>query len=397
MPLSRSGQPSRLPELLEGAGYRLRGGISDIDARGWDLLRPQPDPFTAHAFLAALEESRSAAPERGWQPLHLVFGDPARPAGVVPLYAKGHSWGEYVFDHGWADAYERAGGRYYPKLQAAVPFTPVPGPRLLAPDESTRRRLIGVLEEVLAALGLSSLHVTFCTADEADWFREAGWIVRRGIQYHWYNRGYADFDDFLAALSSARRKSIRRERREVAEAGIEIRISTGDQLNAADLEAFFPFYLATVEKRWGAAHLTAAFFRLLGERLRDRVVLVGAYDRGRLVAAALNLLGTDTLYGRLWGALGEYRFLHFECCYYRAIEFAIARGLARVEAGAQGTHKLLRGYEPVWTWSAHRFRDPGFAAAIARFITYEARKLEQELDELRRLLPFARGRAGDEG
>jgi len=393
MPRSRSGPPSRLPETAPARGFRLLEGIGSVAPGAWDALRPEPDPFTAHAFLDALEASGSATAARGWHPLHLLLGDPDSPEGAVPLYAKGHSWGEYVFDHGWAEAYERAGGRYYPKLQAAVPFTPVPGPRLLATDEARRQRLIAALEAVLASLDVSSLHVTFCTAEETEWFRARGWLVRRGIQYHWYNRGYGSFEDFLAALSSSRRKTIRRERREVAESGITIRTLSGAELAPGDLEAFWPFYLATVDRRWGAAYLTREFFRLLGTRLRERVVLVGAWHGGRMVAGALNLLGSDTLYGRLWGALEEWRFLHFECCYYRAIEFAIARGLARVEAGAQGTHKLLRGYEPVWTFSAHRFRDAGFAAAVARFLAREERQLRRQFEELRDLLPYARGRS----
>lgn len=383
-----------MPDALRPCSFSFLDGIAEVEAERWDALRPEPDPFTSHAFLSALEGSGSASVARGWQPLHLLLGERAAPAGAVPLYAKAHSWGEYVFDHGWAEAFEEAGGRYYPKLQAAVPFTPVPGPRLLARDPATRRALVAGLGDALEALELSSAHVTFCTGEEAEWFREAGWLIRRGIQYHWHNRGYPDFEAFLAALTSRRRKTIRRERREVRDAGIEIVVRTGAELRLADLEAFWPFYLATVEKRWGAAYLTRDFFRALAGPLRERVVLVSAYRRGELVAVALNLLGSDTLYGRLWGALEDYRFLHFECCYYRSIEFAIARGLARVEAGAQGTHKLLRGYEPVWTWSAHRFRDAAFAGAVERFLAREARSLERKLAELRELLPYAAPRRG---
>ncbi|GBD42768.1 hypothetical protein HRbin40_00223 [bacterium HR40] len=392
----KSGLCSRLPETADFQNFRFLDGVTDIAPELWDALRPEPDPFTSHAFLAILEESGSVGGKTGWQPLHLLCGDPARPSGVVPLYAKGHSFGEYVFDQGWAEAYTRAGGRYYPKLQAAVPFTPVPGPRLLAVDEESRKHLIGGLEDALSALGPSSVHVTFCTAEETVWLRERGWLVRRGIQFHWHNRGYQSFDDFLAALLSSRRKTIRRERREVREAGIDIRIRNGDELAPEEVEAFYPFYLATVEKRQGGAYLTRRFFRLLGERLGSRLVLVEARRDGATVAAALHLRGGDTLYGRWWGAIDDFRFLHFECCYYRAIEFAIANRLARVEAGAQGMHKLLRGYEPVWTWSAHKFRDPKLSAGVAAFVAREGMRLEREFAELRSLLPYAReaGRTG---
>lgn len=393
MPQSRSAPPLRLPELTLTPSLRLVEGINAVAPEVWDALRPEPDPFTAHGFLELLEASGAATAARGWQPLHLVLGDRVQPQGVVPLYAKAHSWGEYVFDHAWAEAYERAGGRYYPKLQAAVPFTPVPGARLLAPDQSGRLQLIAALEQILSALDVSSLHITFCTEQEAELLQAQGWLIRRGIQYHWHNRGYGSFDDFLAALSSSRRKTIRRERREVAQSGIAIRTLAGAEVSVADLEAFWPLYLATVDRRFGAAYLTRAFFRLLGMRLREQIVLVGAWHEGRMVAAALNLLGPDTLYGRLWGARAEWRFLHFECCYYRAIEFAIARGLARVEAGAQGMHKLFRGYEPVWTWSAHKFRDAGFAAAVGRFLAREEQQLQQQFTELQSLLPYAQGKS----
>jgi predicted N-acyltransferase len=393
MPQSKFAPPLRLPERTLAPGLRVVGGIDAVAPAVWDALRPEPDPFTAHEFLEILEASGAATSARGWQPLHMVLGDPAQPEGVVPLYAKAHSWGEYVFDHAWAEAYERAGGRYYPKLQVAVPFTPVVGPRLLAPDQSGKERLIAALEQILLALDVSSLHITFCTSREAELLRAQGWLIRRGIQYHWHNRGYGGFEDFLATLASSRRKAIRRERREVAQSGIAIRTLAGAEVSAADLEAFWPLYLATVDRRHGAAYLTRAFFRLLGVRLRERIVLIGAWHEGRMVAAALNLLGSDTLYGRLWGAREEWRFLHFECCYYRAIEFAIARGLARIEAGAQGIHKLLRGYEPVWTWSAHKFRDAAFAAAVGRFLAREEQQLQQQFTELQSLLPFAQGRS----
>ncbi|HET6468539.1 MAG TPA: GNAT family N-acetyltransferase [Geminicoccaceae bacterium] len=369
---------------------RLLGSMGEIAARDWDRLVPVDQPFLGHAFLATLETSGSAATETGWQPLHLVLQNGAAPVAAAPLYAKSHSYGEYVFDHGWAEGYRRAGGSYYPKLQVAVPFTPVPGPRLLAADASSRERLIEALLRTTDRLGVSSLHVTFCTESEAETLAAAGLLRRRGIQFHWRNRGYASFDDFLATLRSSKRKMIRRERREVADAGIEIEVLHGPSLTPDALAAFHPFYLGTVDRRWGNAYLSRDFFRLLGERLADRVVLVVARERGRMVGAALNLLSGDTLYGRLWGSLDEFRFLHFEACYYQAIEFAIRHGLARVEAGAQGAHKLQRGYEPVFTWSAHHIRDPGFRSAVARFLAGEDAQLRRHMDELRELTPFHR-------
>ena len=381
---------------MTGTGLRLLGPIEGIAAAHWDALVPGAQPFLRHAFLSALERSGSATVETGWQPLHLLLEVGGRPRAAVPLYAKSHSWGEYVFDHGWAEACERAGGRYYPKLLAAVPFTPVPGPRLLTGgDERLAETLVAGLAETCRALDLSSVHVNFCTAEEARQFEAAGWLLRRGIQYHWYNRGYRDFADFLAGLRSSRRKTIRRERREASARGLEIRTLTGDQVTPDLMEAFHPLYLATVDRRRGGAYLTTAFFRLLAERMADSLVVVTARENGRLVAAALNLRDDEALYGRLWGSLESHRFLHFELCYYRALEFAIAGGLARVEAGAQGEHKLLRGYEPVWTWSAHHIRDAGLAAAVARFLRHETRLLGHRFAELESLLPYRRSAQDD--
>jgi len=373
---------------------RLAGPIGGIDAAAWDRLLPDDNPFLRHAFLDALETSGSVAAETGWQPLHLALGPPERPTAAAPLYVKSHSYGEYVFDHGWANAYERAGGSYYPKLLVAVPFTPVPGPRLLAADDAGKLALAEALKAATTELGLSSAHVNFIDAHEAGLLREAGFLQRQGVQFHWHNRGYRDFDDFLGAMRSSKRKVIKKERRQVAEAGIELEALTGDELTADDLEAFHPFYLATVDKRWGNAYLTRSFFRLLAERFAERIVLVTAKCRGELVGAALNLKSGDTLYGRLWGCRQEFEFLHFEACYYQAIEFAIANGLARVEAGAQGMHKLQRGYEPVLTRSAHFIRDAALREPVRRFLAQESRSLQQELGELRELLPFHRPHQG---
>lgn len=369
---------------------RLLAGIDEIEAPAWDALIPNDDPFVRHDYLALLERSGSAATATGWQPLHVLLEDEGRPVAAAPLFAKSHSWGEYVFDHGWADALHRAGGSYYPKLQCAVPFTPVPGPRLLAAGEPARRDLARVLAGLPEAYALSSLHVTFCKEEESRILAEAGFLERRGIQYHWHNRGYRDFQDFLDACRSQKRKMIRKEREAVHKAGIEIRVLHGDELDMATLASFYPFYLSTVDKRWGQAYLTRRFFRGLAEQLKQRVVYVVARKEGQIVGAALNLWGGDTLYGRLWGCLEDYRFLHFECCYYAAIEFAITHGIARVEAGAQGQHKLMRGYEPVPTYSAHYIREPAFKAAVERFLREERAAMAEQIEAARELLPFRR-------
>ncbi|MFO1036474.1 MAG: GNAT family N-acetyltransferase [Geminicoccaceae bacterium] len=367
---------------------RLVHGIAEIDAAAWDALVPPDNPFLAHAFLAGLEASGSAATRTGWQPLHLVLEDGDRLIAAAPMYAKSHSYGEYVFDHGWADGYERAGGSYYPKLQVAVPFTPVPGTRLLARDAAARAALVSALRTTLQQAQLSSLHVTFCTEAESRQLGEAGFLQRRGIQFHWTNQGYGSFADFMETLRSAKKKMVRKERQQVAAAGVEIQVLHGDSLTPEHLDAFFPFYRATVDKRWGNAYLTRTFFRRLGSELRDRVVLVSAVKDGKMVGAALNVLGDTTLYGRLWGCLEEYKFLHFEACYYAAIEFAILRGLQRVEAGAQGVHKLHRGYAPVFTHSAHLITDPSFKSAVKRFLDQENESLDAQMDELRAMLPY---------
>jgi hypothetical protein len=363
--------------------------VADVDAAAWDALVPADNPFLSHAFLEALEASRSASEGSGWQPFHLVVEGGAGLVAAAPLYVKSHSYGEYVFDHGWAEGYRRAGGSYYPKLLTAVPFTPVPGPRLLAASAEARQALVESMKAVLRQLKLSSLHVNFCTAEEAQLLGEAGFLLRRGIQFHWHNAGFADFDAWLDGLKSAKRKMVRKEREQVRTAGVTIEAVHGAAVSEAVLDEFFPFYLATVDKRWGNAYLSRAFFRRLGgDALRDRVVLITARHEGRMVGAALNLRGADTLYGRQWGCLEEFKFLHFEACYYQAIEFAIRHGLKRVEAGAQGVHKLHRGYAPVWTHSAHLIAEPAFAEAVARFLTAENRAQEVEMAQLEAALPY---------
>ncbi len=381
-----------MPDGGDAITVRMVERIGDVPAADWDACAGPDNPFVSHAFLAALEASRSAVAPTGWAPRHVVAEDAqGRIVGVVPMYLKSHSYGEYVFDWGWADAYERSGGRYYPKLLCAVPFTPVPGPRLLArPDAppDTRRHLIAGMVELARQRNLSSLHVNFPEAADFEALGEAGFLPRIGQQFHWTNNGYRDFDDYLAALASRKRKAVKKERREALAGGIEIEVLTGPELSERVWDTFFRLYLGTSDRKWGSAYLTRRFFSLIGERMPERIVLVMA-RRGRdWIAGAFNILGRDTIYGRNWGAHGEYRFLHFECCYYRAIEFAIEHGLQRVEAGAQGPHKLQRGYLPVPTYSAHWIPDPGFRRAVAAFLAREREMVEQKIEHLAEFSPF---------
>ena len=382
-----------MPDGGGPARIRIVDGLAEVPAAAWDACAGSDNPFLSHAFLEALEASGSATAKTGWLPQHVLVEDAkGRLLAAAPLYLKSHSQGEYVFDHGWAQAYERAGGSYYPKLQAAVPFTPVTGPRLLVrPDapHDTAETLIAALIEVARAHKVSSLHVTFPTREECERLGAAGFLQRSGQQYHWENRGYAGFEDFLAALNARKRKQIRRERRDALASGLEVETLTGGDLEPRHWDAFYRFYRATTDHRWGGAYLTRGFFDLLHQRLAERVVLVMALEGRRYVAGALNLLGSDTLYGRNWGTIGDYPFLHFEVCYYRALDFAIERGLARVEAGAQGEHKIQRGYLPTPTYSAHWVRDRGFARAIETFLAREREAVAAEIEELtQELSPF---------
>ena len=370
---------------------RLGNGIAGFDAAAWDACAGTANPFVSHAFLSALEESGSATAARGWQPMPISLDGPdGRPAAVMPAYAKGHSQGEYVFDHAWAEAYARAGGKYYPKLQIAVPFSPVPGPRLLTSDPALARLLIAGAEAVVREYGLSSAHATFVEPGQIGLFEQAGWLIRTDRQFHWLNHGYATFEDFLAALASRKRKAIRKERA-AAVAGLTIEHVSGAALSEAHWDAFWHFYQDTGARKWGRPYLTRAFFSLLGERMGDRVLLILAKRGGRPIAGALNLIGADTLYGRYWGASEEVPFLHFELCYYQAIDAAIARGLKSVEAGAQGSHKLARGYEPTPTWSAHYIADPGFRRAVSDYLAAERRAVAADIDELAEMTPFRKG------
>jgi predicted N-acyltransferase len=382
-----------MPDGSEHIAVRVAERISEIPAEAWDACAGPDDPFVSYAFLSALEDAGCVSADSGWLPHHLaVEGPDGAVAGVAPLYVKGHSQGEYVFDWGWADAYERAGGRYYPKLQSAVPFTPVPGRRLLSLPgpgaERAQTALAAAMVELVQRHGLSSAHVTFAEESQIRLLEAHGWLVRRGMQYHWHNRDYRNFDDFLGRLVSRKRKTIARERRRVAEAGIRTPILCGDDIRPRHWDAFHRFYVDTYDRKWGYPYLNREFFELLTERLGDRVVLVMAEQDGQPIAGALNLRGSDALYGRNWGADGEYRFLHFEACYYRAIDFAIEHRLGRVEAGTQGPHKVGRGYLPVDTFSAHWIADPGLREPVRDFVNREARQISYEKRAMANASPY---------
>ncbi len=368
----------------------LHRAIADIPAAEWDLCAGD-NPFVSHAFLSALEDSGSASAKTGWLPQHLALRDAG---GVLmacaPAYAKTHSYGEYVFDHGWAQAYEQAGGRYYPKLQVAVPFSPVPSPRLLRRPGVPMAAVAQALAQAQKALGCSSTHVTFCTEEEWLGLGEAGWLQRIGVQFHWQNQGYASFDDFLGALSSRKRKTLKRERRAVVETGLTLRTLRGTEITREHWAAFHGFYRNTVDARWGSAYINKSFWAMLGDRLGDRVVLMWAEREGKPVAGALNLLGNEALYGRNWGCDEEVPFLHFELCYLRAIDFAIQHGVGRVEAGAQGEHKIQRGYLPALTYSAHLINHRGLSDAVARFLEHERPAILGRMEELATLSPYRR-------
>ena len=373
---------------------RIAGGVARFEAEDWDRCAGTANPFTTHAFLAALEQSGSVTARAGWQSVPIAIDGPdGRPAAVMPAYVKSHSQGEYVFDQSWAAAYERAGGDYYPKLQIAVPFTPVPGRRLLTADPDLAIALIGAAEAVVRESGLSSAHATFIAAEEVELFERAGWLIRIDSQFHWHNDGYSGFDDFLASLSSRKRKALRKERA-AALAGLAVEHVSGAGLTEAHWDAFWAFYQDTGSRKWGRPYLTRDFFSRLGETMAERVLLVFALRDGQPVAGALNLIGEDTLYGRYWGTLVDLPHLHFEICYYQAIDAAIARGLKRVEAGAQGAHKLSRGYRPVPTWSAHFIADPALRRAVADYLEAERPAVLHEIDALDQMSPFRKGEGG---
>jgi predicted N-acyltransferase len=368
--------------------------MSAVSASEWDALTgPQGnrplDPFTTHRFLLALEQSQSTGARTGWQARPLVVRDGVITA-AMPLYLKDHSQGEYIFDHGWAQAFERAGGQYYPKLQSAVPFTPATGNRFLGP-ENLRKPLLDAAIDIAEQNNISSLHITFCTQDEAAFLSGHRGILHRVTQqFHWENRGYSSFDDFLADLSSRKRKMIRKERETARASGLHIRALTGDQIEPAHWDAFWIFYQDTGARKWGTPYLTRAFFDEIHRTMRDDILLVLAFDGDIPIAGALNFIGRETLFGRYWGCTQEHPCLHFELCYYQAIDWAIAQGLQSVEAGAQGEHKLARGYLPTMVHSLHYISNPSFRDAVAQYLIEERRAVDHEIDVLTDYGPFRR-------
>ncbi|MBS0530594.1 MAG: N-acetyltransferase [Proteobacteria bacterium] len=378
------------------------GSISQIGAEDWDACANpaiQSDdstgnynPFVSHAFLAALEASNSACPRTGWGPRHLIARRDGAIAGIVPCYLKSHSQGEYVFDRGWADAFERAGGRYYPKLQASVPFTPATGPRLLirpGSDEArVRNALAGGLVGLCDATKASSVHVTFAREREWTFLAENGFLQRTDQQFHWQNEGYATFEDFLGSLASRHRKAIRRERRDALANGITIHVLTGSELTEEVWDAFFEFYMETGSRKWGRPYLTRSFYSLIGESMSRDIALIMAKREGRWIAGAINFIGSDTLFGRHWGAIEHHPFLHFEVCYYQAIDFAIRHRLKTVEAGAQGEHKVARGYRPQTTYSAHYIVDSALRHAVRDYLKRERQYVAEAVRELTEAGPF---------
>ncbi|MBU2136598.1 MAG: GNAT family N-acetyltransferase [Alphaproteobacteria bacterium] len=396
-------RPLRQPDLrgfqavsLKPA-VRVNRRIADIGKAAWEACAaPSGNPFVAYDFLDVLEQSGCAVERTGWGPQHLAIEDEAGEVGaVMPLYLKSHSQGEYIFDHSWADAYERAGGRYYPKLLAAAPFTPATGPRLLVrpdiPAEAGYEMLLGGALTLCQQMGISSVHINFPPQAQWDWLGAQGLAQRQGQQYHWFNRGYGTFDDFLGDLSSGRRKTIRRERRD-AQAGLEIVCLTGADLTEDAWDAFYGFYMDTGSRKWGQPYLNRLFFSLLGERMAERVLLIMARRDGRWIAGALNMIGDEALYGRNWGCVEDVPFLHFELCYYQAIEWAIGRGLSRVEAGAQGQHKIARGYLPTPVYSAHYIADPALRGPVEDFVAREKAAVDGEIEWLaEEYSPFRQG------
>ena len=368
--------------------------IAEIGQAAWDGCADCDNPFISYAFLSALEDSGSVGKRTGWYPRYAVLRDAGGAVvAIAPAYAKTNSYGEYVFDHGWAQAYEQAGGTYYPKLQVAVPFSPVPGPRILCRPGFPAAAMAAALEQLAETLDCSSVHTTFCAQEEWAALGDAGWLQRLGTQFHWENDNYKSFDDFLDALSSRKRKVIKRERRDAQE-GLTFKVLSGADLTHEIWDYFYTFYTSTVDRKWGGAYLTPEFFPLLGERLGDQVVLMIAERNGKPIAGALNLRSRDVLYGRNWGCLEDVPFLHFELCYYQAIDYAIAQGMKRVEAGAQGEHKIQRGYLPQPTYSAHWIKHPGLRRAVAAFLHRECQDMTQTMVALAEESPYKKNEAG---
>jgi hypothetical protein len=401
------------PARDDALTLRTIGGMDEVSAAAWDACAQAPadeaapehdtaNPFVTHAFLQALEVSGSVGGRTGWQPCHLLAEDgQGRLLGAVPCYLKSHSQGEYVFDHAFADALHRAGGRYYPKLQVAVPFTPATGPRLMVAAGPRRDTVRTLLARGLVALrdrfGASSVHVTFAGAPDQQALVAEGWLARQDIQFHWRNDGFGSYDDFLATLASRKRKALKRERRDALAGGLSISVLSGPDLTEAAWDAFFAFYMDTGSRKWGRPYLTRAFFSEIGARLPEHTVLMLAFRAGQPVAGALNFRGANALYGRHWGCIEEHPFLHFELCYHQAIDYAIAHGLSRVEAGAQGEHKLSRGYRPVLTRSAHAMAHPGLHEAVGQYLARERVEIEAARAALEAELPFRREGEDDAG
>ncbi|WEK06758.1 MAG: GNAT family N-acetyltransferase [Candidatus Devosia phytovorans] len=374
-----------------------------MPAAVWNSLVPSTDgvvdnPFLDHAFFLALEESDCATARTGWQPQHIVLSDDDdKPLGLMPLFLKSHSMGEYVFDHGWADALDRAGGSYYPKLQCSVPFTPATAPKFLVPsgDLAIEAALLSTAQQLAAQRHASSVHATFVPESEAETTEALGWLKRMDTQFHWHNQGFSSFDDFLETLSSRKRKTIRRERRDALADGLTVKWLTGADLREEHWDAFFDFYEDTGSRKWGRPYLNRKFFSLLNESMADRIVLMLAYDGPIPIAGALNFVGKDRIFGRNWGCTRDVPFLHFELCYYQAIDYAIAHKLAVVEAGAQGEHKLARGYSPATTWSVHWLAHPGLREAVADYLEHERASVEHNNEVLEQFTPFRKGKRTD--
>ncbi|MBD8064702.1 N-acetyltransferase [Devosia sp. PTR5] len=377
----------------------IHPSTSSISAEVWNALAPSTggvvdNPFLDHAFFLALEESGCATARTGWQPQHILLrNEEDEPVGLMPLFLKDHSMGEYVFDHGWANALERAGGHYYPKLQGSVPFTPATAPKLLVPSGSLEAEaaLLQTAQQLCGQRKASSVHLTFLPEEQADIAGAADWLRRTDTQFHWHNEGFSSFEDFLETLASRKRKTIRRERRDALDDGISVRWLTGSDITETHWDAFFAFYEDTGARKWGRPYLNRTFFSLLGQTMADRVVLMLAYDGETPIAGAINFRGKDRLYGRNWGAVRDVPFLHFEVCYYQAMDYAIAHGLKVVEAGAQGEHKLARGYSPVTMHSAHWIAHPGLRQAVAQYLEDERPAVEREQAVLESFTPFRKG------
>ena len=381
-----------MPDGSEEVLANVINSISDVPAKDWDACAGGTNPFVCHAFLYALEASGSVSAKTGWLPQHLLIDDEdGNLAACAPMYLKNHSYGEYVFDWGWADAYERAGGNYYPKLQLSIPFTPATGDRLLVRKDASERyykALIAAMIQLSRKHKVSSLHVTFPPEEQWKLLGKAGFLMRTSKQFHWENRGYLTFDDFLAELSSRKRKAIKKERLKIAEEGITFTSLTGDQLNEEYWDSFYAFYIDTIGRKWGRPYLTREFFSLIGETMPELAVLISAKHKGQIIAGALNLRGSDTLFGRNWGCIEDFKFLHFEACYYQAIEYAISQKLQWVEAGAQGPHKIQRGYLPREVYSAHWIENQNFREAVKNFLDQERREVDFEISELMKFSPY---------